>query len=228
MISVLVPSRERPDLLARSIDSLGEGEFEVLVRVDEDDPRLDAYSRFPGVVVGPHHGYAGLHHYYDELAARANGDWLFLWNDDCIMETRDWIEVVRSFDGKMAVLNPNTNHDNWEIDMNVFPVLPRKMFELIGHFSLMNHNDSWVEFVARDAGIMVRVPITILHDRADLTGNNHDGVYARRELAHEYFHSAEMASARARDAAVIREYLDRNEGARLGLAEMPPLKVDAQ
>lgn len=228
MISVLVPSRERPDLLARSIDSLGEGELEVLVRVDEDDPRLDGYAQFPDVVVGAHHGYWGLHHYYNELAERARGDWLFLWNDDCIMETRNWIDVVRSYDGKMAVLNPNTNHDNWEIDMNVFPILPRKMFELMGHFSLSLHNDSWVEFVARDAGIMVRVPITIRHDRADLTGNNDDDVYARRRLGREHFLSPEMASARERDVGAIREYLARNEGARLEPADMTAATVDEQ
>jgi hypothetical protein len=221
MISVLVPSRERPDVLRRSIESLGEGDFEVLVRVDDDDPRLDAYAEIRGVVAGTPHGYGGLHHYYDELAERARGDWLFLWNDDCIMETRHWIDVVRSFDGKMAVLNPRTNHENWDIDMNVFPILPRKMFELMGHFSLSPHNDSWVEFVARDAGIMFRVPISILHDRADLTGNNDDDVYARRRLEREEFHSPEMARARARDVDQILAYLDRHEHARVDPAALP-------
>jgi hypothetical protein len=221
MISVLVPSRERPDVLRNSIESLGEGDFEVLVRVDDDDPRLDAYAEIPGVVRGTPHGYGGLHHYYDELAERARGDWLFLWNDDCIMETRDWIDVVRSFDGKMAVLNPRTNHENWDIDMNVFPIFPRKMFELMGHFSLSPHNDSWVEFVARDAGIMFRVPISILHDRADLTGNNDDDVYARRRLEREQFHAPEMATARARDADAILAYLAGHEDARVDPAAIP-------
>jgi hypothetical protein len=208
MISVLVPSRERPDPLERSVASLGEGDFEVLVRVDEDDPQLDGYvRRFPNVLIGPHHGYGALHHYYNELAERAAGDWLFLWNDDCVMETTGWIDVVRSHDGKLVVLNPDTNHDNWEIDMNVFPILPRKMFELMGHFSLNLHNDTWVEFVARDAGIMVRVPIRIVHDRADLTGNNDDEVFRRRRLGRDHFFSPEMERARARDVRAIQDYL---------------------
>jgi hypothetical protein len=59
------------------------------------------------------------------------------------------------------------------------------------------------------------VPISILHDRADLTGNNEDAVYARRELAKEHFHSAEMATARARDVQVILAYLDQNATARV-------------
>ena len=100
MISVLVPSRQRPDLLARSIESLGDGDIEALVRVDEDDPRLEDYLALPDVevVVGPHHGYAALQHYYNELAHRARGDWLFLWNDDCLMQGDDW----RDKDGCIA------------------------------------------------------------------------------------------------------------------------------
>ena len=217
MISVLVPSRQRPDLLARSIESLGDGDIETLVRVDEDDPRRQDYLALPEVevVVGPHHGYAALQHYYNELAHRARGDWLFLWNDDCLMQGDDWRDVVRSYDGKMAVLNPNTNHDNWEIDMNVFPIFPRKIVELIGHVSLNVHNDSWLEYVGRDAGIMVRVPIMILHDRADLTGHNDDETYARRTLAKEHFRSPEMVRARERDTQAIRDYLARNPDARL-------------
>ena len=97
----------------------------------------------------------------------------------------------------MAVLNPDTNHDNWEIDMNVFPILPRRMVELMGHLSLNNHNDSWIECVARDAGIMVRVPIVILHDRADLTGQNDDETYAGRHIRGDHFRSPAMAQARA-------------------------------
>lgn len=216
MISILVPSRERPEPLMRSIESLGHGELELLVRVDRDDPRLDDYRALPGIepIVGPRHGYGELQRYYNELAARATGEWLFVWNDDCVMRTPNWRDVVHGYDGKMAVLNPDTNHDNWAIDMNVFPILPRKMVELMGHLSLSNHNDSWIEFVARDAGIMVRVPIEIQHERADLTGQNDDATYGGRELRTEEFRSEPMARARERDADVVRGYLERHPEAR--------------
>ena len=216
MISVLVPSRERPELLARSIESLGDADLEVLVRVDDDDPRLDDYRALPGIelIVGPHHGYGSLQHYYNELAERATSDWLFIWNDDCLMQTPDWLDIVLSYDGKMVVLNPNTNHDNWEIDMNVFPIFPRRMVELMGHLSLNSHNDSWIEYIGRDAGIMVRVPIVIHHDRADLTGQNDDETYAAREENKDHFRSEEMVRARARDVQAIRDDLAENEGVR--------------
>jgi hypothetical protein len=96
----------------------------------------------------------------------------------------------------------------------------------MGHFSLSLHNDSWVEVVARDAGIMVRVPIRIVHDRADLTGNNDDGVYARRRLGREHFLSPEMASARERDVRAIGTYLALNEGARLAPTDVPAATPD--
>jgi glycosyltransferase involved in cell wall biosynthesis len=219
-ISVLVPSRERPELLKRSVESLGEGDFEVLVALDEDDPRLADYAGIGIMCVGPRHGYRSLQGYYNQLASRATGDWLMVWNDDCMMQTANWIEVVRSHDGEMVVLNPSTNHDNWKIDMNVFPIFPRKIVELTGHVSLSRHNDSWIEFVARDAGIMVRVPIVIHHDRADLTGNNDDAVYAERRLDHEGFHSEELERARGRDVQAILAYIARNGRA-------CPLNVDS-
>jgi glycosyltransferase involved in cell wall biosynthesis len=214
-ISVLVPSRERPALLARSLSSLGEGNIEVLVRVDEDDPSLDEYEEFPNLIVGPRHGYGWLHDYYNELAARASGDWLMLWNDDCIMETPGWVEAVRPYDGKLAVLNPNTNHRNWERGRNIFPIFPAKMFELLGHISLSVHNDSWIRVVGQNAGIMVRIPVMVHHDRADLTGNNDDAVYAERQYDPAHFYSERMVRARERDVAAVREYLTRNSRARL-------------
>ncbi len=207
-VSVLVPSRERPELLAASIESLGGGDLEILVALDEDDPRLSDYAGLGSAsLIGPRYGYSSLQSYYNALARRATGDWLMIWNDDCLMQTPDWIEIVGGFDGRMVVLNPRTNHGNWKIDMNVFPIFPRKLVELTGHVSLSRHNDSWLEFVARDAGIMVRVPISIHHDRADLTGNNQDSVYAARELDHVGFHSDELERARQRDVEVIRAYL---------------------
>lgn len=209
MISVIVPSRQRPELLKRSIGSLGEGDLEILVALDDDDPRLGDYAGIGTSVIGPRRGYGSLHHYYNDLARRARGEWLFLWNDDCIMQTADWIEIVRSYDRQMIVLNPNTNHDNWEIDMNVFPIFPRELVELIGHVSLCNHNDSWIEFVARDAGIMTQVPIMITHDRADLTGNNDDVTYGERELGYEIFHSEEMQRERAGDVVALQAHLRR-------------------
>lgn len=220
MISVLVPSRERPEPLARSVASLGRGDLEVLVRIDDDDPLIDEYLRLPDrlagveVIVGPRFGYAELHLYYNELAERARGDWLLIWNDDSLMQTADWLDQVHRWDGKLVVLNPNTNHDNWKIDMNVFPIFPRRLVELVGHLSLSPHNDSWLEFLGRDAGIMIRSPIMILHDRADLTGNNDDATYAARQLAQAEFHSEAMARARERDVGLIREHLERNPSER--------------
>jgi len=108
----------------------------------------------------------------------------------------------------LAVLNPQPNHDNWATDMNVFPTVPRRLVHLIGHISRSPHVDSWLEAVGREAGMMVRVPITIEHDRADLTGDNDDAVYRAREYRREEFHSHRMRRLRARDVRVVSSFLD--------------------
>jgi hypothetical protein len=224
-ISVLVPSRERSAALVKSLRSLGDRDLELLIRIDEDDPERERYARIPRVldggaqraglrtrvIVGKRHGYRRLHLYYNELAAAATGDWIMIWNDDCLMETEGWIDVVHRYRSEMVVLNPNTNHENWKIDMNVFPIVPRAMVQLMGHVSLSPHNDSWLEFVGREAGIMVRVPIMILHDRADLTGSNDDGVFAARHYERDAFHSRAMKRARERDIRLIRAHLRAQE-----------------
>ena len=61
---------------------------------------------------------------------------------------------------------------------------------------------------------MVAAPISIIHDRADLTGNNDDGVYKRRRFAQAEFHSAEMARLRSRVERLESDH-------RLGAAPTP-------
>lgn len=50
MISVTVPSRNRPNELRFALNSLGLAKhgLEALVWLDEDDPQLDAYKEFFG------------------------------------------------------------------------------------------------------------------------------------------------------------------------------------
>lgn len=116
-VSILLPTRHRPGALRRSVASLVDraaGSVEILLAVDDDDGlTLDdlGQSPIPGshLFVGPRLGYANLHMYVNFLAARANGDWLFLWNDDAVMETLHWDVVVASFGDRFAVLNPDSN-----------------------------------------------------------------------------------------------------------------------
>ena len=111
--SVLIPSRARYDRLVKTIDSVfataaDPRRVEVIVRLDEDDEAsirqcetLAAWRKAPrgvssvtdltenniAVVIGPRlNGYASLSQFYEECAARARGAWLWVMNDDAVID----------------------------------------------------------------------------------------------------------------------------------------------
>jgi hypothetical protein len=98
MISVLIPTRNRPGHLLNAIRALVEladrpRDLELLLRADNDD-RTDYEAQFvvsscfdqPSTVLfrGLRHGYTNIHRYYNELARVAHGEWLMIWNDDIL------------------------------------------------------------------------------------------------------------------------------------------------
>lgn len=202
MISVLVPSRNRPTLLRESLSSLGYGDFETLVYIDNDDPSRREYMEVPTTytLVGKRHGYPGLQHYINELCKLASGDWLFLWNDDALMKTPDWWKKVPETD-KPEVINFDANPLN-----NLFPLVSRQMYETLGHFSLSPHNDSWVQDIANKLGIHTHVPgVEVYHRRMELNDKTKfetQSAYATTSPAYDG-----MWELRDKDAEKIMEVL---------------------
>ena len=198
MISVLCPTRLRLDALCRSFASLDEhaegGELEVLLAVDPDDP-TDYEGLGTTIYFPERYGYAKLHHYYNYLASIASGDWLLLWNDDCIMTTPGWNQIVESHQD--VILSPNTVHN----PLCTFPIVPKRFVETVGHFSLNANCDTWWQEIGEALGILVWPDIWIDHDRADITGRNNDSVFAERQYRSEEF--AAMRDVRMEDAAKI-------------------------
>lgn len=213
LISVMCPTRLRLDALTRSLASLDEqargGELEFLLAVDPDDDTdyegLGTVVRFSERV-----GYTRLHEYYNVLAVLARGDWLLLWNDDCIMTTTGWNQIVEECEPNV-ILSPSTVH----APLCTFPIVPRRFIGFrddfgqdaggIGHFSLNAHCDTWWQEIGEALGILEWPPIWVDHDRADITGRNHDSVYLERVYQTDEFNA--MRPQRMADAAKIRELL---------------------
>ena len=217
MISALVPSRGRPEALHESLDTLfGQAAepaaIEVVIAVDPDDDsgyrELPADDRVRIWAAPERFGYAQIHRYYNELAARARGEWLLIWNDDALMRTQAWDQVIES--QEPAILWPSANHHT---ELNLFPVWPAAWTRAMGHVSLCFNADTWLMEVGQMAGRHRKIPVEIFHDRDNVTGS---GKFADRTAAEgtlrsdqtcSVFHSAGMAAARARDAAIIRGLL---------------------
>jgi hypothetical protein len=189
-----------------AIDSLGDGDFEVLLYVDTDDPQIKAYrslaSRKVKVFVEARLGYANFHRMVNFLAKKAKGEWLLLWNDDMRI-IGDW--TVPDATDKPQVLNfwdPNNQVNN------LAPVISRKMYEIMGHFSLSTHCDSWVQDIANELGIHVPVHgAQVQHLREslnDATKSQTQPVYATSSPEYD---GLEMMKLREIDKEKLRENL---------------------
>lgn len=207
-VSVMIPSRGRPELLEKSIDSLlskAKGEVEILVRFDEDDEsrvKLNLNGNGPRVAtfVGPRFGYRLLHEYYNELAKKATGDWLVLWNDDAVMETDGWDEKVHACGGGLKVLNSTG-------PLNLFPIFTKKLHDLLGHVSLQTHCDSWLQVVGRMNGIEEKVDLKIKHLREEIEDNTKQESLGTYSVTSPEFYSRNVQSKLYLDCEKVKEAL---------------------
>lgn len=214
-ISVTLPTRGRPIELRDSVGmlmshALHPERVQVLYGIDGDDGEsldaanlmarsgVDWISDFP-----ERHGYANLHLYLNELATHAAGDWLMLWNDDSFMRSQGWDTIVRGYDDQDVILDPQTDHGN---EMLLFPIIPVRYVDLVGHVSLSNHCDSWWDDISVRLGIRTPVPIVVNHMWA---GVKQDATAAESRVGYRSaeFFGPEMTDLRAADAERIRSIL---------------------
>jgi hypothetical protein len=187
LVSVLLPSRGRPLMLKETVANLvGKSEdparIEILIRLDDDDEKsrkaapalLAEYGEAIKILTGPRgRGYAGMHHFINELCAEARGDFLFLFNDDARMETENWCRELVALRDQICVLKPRTNYTA----ENPFPIVHRKIRDIIGHFAAGPYCDKWAEVISQAAGIEKEPDIFVTHEyheAGNLTNLNTD------------------------------------------------------
>lgn len=195
-ISILLPTRGRKETLLTSIQSLlsrisGIEHIEILFAVDQDDndgmpyfikhvcPYIEQTKIHHQILICPSWGYTELHRYLNLMAAHAQGQWLFFWNDDAVMTTQYWDLEITKYTGQFRLLSVITHNEH---PYSIFPIVPRQWFEIVGHLSQHSLNDAWLSQIAYMLDIFQRIPVYVTHDRNDLTGNNNDATYHRRQI----------------------------------------------
>jgi len=229
-ISVLLPTRGRGPILKNSIESLvskatNPADIEIMFGLDEDDPEshefikdsIAPYLQKKGIEARANIfkplGYENLHTYVNTLAGNASGEWLFFWNDDGIMVTEGWDEVIDSYKGQFKLLAPKDNHNGHPYA--IFPIVPRDWFILVGHLSQNAQNDAWLSHIAYMLDIFERIDVEFIHDRADITGNNDDETFQNRKYMEgnpsdpRDFGHADMQNARVATAHKIAWFLEK-------------------
>lgn len=195
-ISILLPTRGRTEMLRDSVLSLvrkakDPKSIELLLGVDIDDKASLEWAKenFLGelstlgvdIVIMDFEpmGYEKLHDYVNGLATASRGRWLFFWNDDAIMQTDNWDEHITAHNGEFACLRMMTHKLH---PYSIFPVVPREWFFLIGKLSSHQLSDAWLSQIAYMLDIMKNIDVHVIHDRADLTGNNKDETFNNRVI----------------------------------------------
>ena len=220
-ITILLPTRGRPQLLKKSLESLiskatNPSDIEIMLGLDEDDTatidyikdEIAPYLQELGVEARANIfqplGYENLHTYVNTLAGAALGECLFFWNDDGLMETQGWDDVIKGYDGQFKLLAPRDNHNGHPYA--IFPIVPRDWYILTGHLSQNAQNDAWLSHIAYMLDIFERIDVEFIHDRADITGNNDDETFRNRkymegnpsdprDFGHEAMQHARVATA---------------------------------
>lgn len=180
MISVLLPSRKRLPLLIRCIKSIADNAsshdaFEICLRIHRDD--LETIKELPyvlslctvRVVIGLQHGgYGDLSWFYQEAAAIARGDWVWVMNDNVVCDTRGWDLLIPS-EVRDVVIQPENHRlggSTYEFDTtNPFMFVPNKSWEKCGHKRFGTPFDHSLWTLLREHGYPTEfIPIDVHHD----------------------------------------------------------------
>lgn len=229
LVSVLLPSRGRIKELGDTLASFKEhtrvlDRVEFLIKFDSDDvasiagiPTLPKGLRYKFLISDRGQGYADLHLFVNDLANMAKGNWLFLFNDDALIESDGWDDLVADVEPRLIRPEFKGTREicvlkcrDGESKMNLFPIVNRKIVKILGHFAGAAHCDSYIEKVIE----MLHCQIYLADLRVrHLRGTVQDETYMESNAAYSWtrpvFKSDAVRAAIAEDAEKLRSWLDR-------------------
>ena len=226
MISLLVPTRNRPDKVQRFLESAHQnagGEFEAIFYMDEDDPSIKATSEVcvehkATFIIGERIVLSAM---WNRCADLAVGDILGHMGDDIVFRSPDWVPTVRApFDAsedKILFVHGNDGFHNERFGTHGF--IHRRWMEAVHYFVppyfSSDWNDDWLNRVANALDRRVHLPNLFTEHLHYVFGlAERDSTYAEREerggrdnVMALYF-SDEMVQKRAEDVEKLRAVID--------------------
>lgn len=230
LVSVLIPTRGRPKHLCQAVDSIyslavDKANIEFLFKVDDDDfitiqtvDKILTYVHGKRIISPRGNGYKDMHLWVNELAKLAIGDWLFLFNDDATMATEKWDTFltgacVKGWHGVHDIVSlfiPTKGIDDNGQLSEQFMFLRRKVVEIVGHYSLIPQNDTWVKTMMRMVNSQFFFPyVTVEHDVAELNDEVRNARPTDKETAAYTIHSKGMNLLKLHDAIKLQQYIDK-------------------
>jgi hypothetical protein len=225
-IAVLLPTRSRTHAVTESVTSIVSrakdvSRIQILFGLDNDDevglahfenviqPFLDDHGVDYQAQAFESMGYAGLNRYYNHLGKSADADWLFVWNDDAVMNTQDWDQVIESYTGQFRLLKVHTHNEH---PYSIFPIVPRAWFDLFGHFSRHQMVDAELSQMAFSLDLIQIVDIDVTHNQVELTKDASDPLKPKVRFegnpANPWdFHNRQVSEQRYQDCQRVADYM---------------------
>jgi hypothetical protein len=172
-ISLLVPTRGRPENVERLIKSLQETSAvmpEVVLYVDLDDEKMIDWQRPAGVdvkfVTGPR---ITLSECWNKCLEVATGDILMHAGDDIVFKTKGWDDMVRrafaAYSDRILFVHGDDGY--WGNRFGTHGFIHRKWVETVGYFVppyfSSDFNDTWLNEVANAIGRRLYLPFVTEH-----------------------------------------------------------------
>jgi hypothetical protein len=225
-VAVLLPTRSRTSALTDSVTSIvsqahDRSGIQILFGFDDDDtvgldhfegviqPFLDDHAVAYQAQAFESMGYAGLNRYYNHLARSASADWLFVWNDDAVMNTPGWDQVVAGYTGQFRLLKVHTHNEH---PYSIFPIVPRAWYDLFGHLSRHQMIDAEISQMAYVLDVMQVIDVDVTHNQVELTKDATDPLKPKVRFegnpANSYdFHNTTVQQQRYQDCDIIADYM---------------------
>lgn len=222
--SIILPSRERPGLLAQLLDSLKTNtedikNIEVIIALDEDDKTdysfLENYKFVTAFRVRRSLNFSK--DYYNFLAQKSSGRWIICMNDDGRFETDGWDDLVLGIlDNCSNVIYGHTQDgmDGFRVKHYEpycsFPLVGRGGYEALGYIfppriPIWGAN-IWTKYLYEQVGSVVKLPIMIKHycpynktrerDHISDRITRHQGNYVHPESTEQEFQKVSEALVR--------------------------------
>jgi glycosyltransferase involved in cell wall biosynthesis len=169
MISILMPTRNRPKEMKRAIDSARStaiNSVEIVLYLDDDSDTVEIPT---GVryIIGPR---IVLSDCWNECAKVARGDILMMFGDDGVFKTNHWDEIIEQAfaqcpDKILMVHGDDGMPQN--SNFGVFPTIHRRWVDTVGYFVppvfTGDYPDTWLNDVANSIGRRKRLPYVTEH-----------------------------------------------------------------
>lgn len=224
MISLLLPSRLRPENVRRMVKSAldtadNPKDIEIIVRLDSDDPTADDLMENPPSQTRVFVGERGvLSEMWNECYALSKGNILMHCGDDIIFRTKRWDSVVKDTfkeypDNIVFVFGNDDSPHNGNFGTHGF--IHRKWAETVGYFVppyfSSDFNDTWLNDVAKAIGRHHHIQILTEHMHPDFNKAELDQTHKDRIERHQRDNVAALYASkgaeREADANKLREVM---------------------